>query len=242
MDMKRVIGNSNAAVIPVSFTSGNGGALRIIPASDETDLLNEMVNSTIHGLGILFGITALPFLSSLAIKHGNNNYLPAVFIYGFSFLMVFTFSTVYHGSRQRTIKKVFEILDHISIYFLIAGTYTPLILAYMNNATGMVMLWLLWGLVLAGAAFKICFGCRYNILSTVVYLLMGWMLLWTGGDFFRSMPSVVKNLVISGGLLYTVGVVFFLWEKLKWHHAIWHSLVLLAAVCHFIAICKSMLV
>ena len=239
--MKRVIGNS--VMMNISKRKNeNTTALRVVQTKDnDPELIRELVNSTIHGFGILFGITALPFLSSLAIKNPNGDYLPAIFMYGFSFLMVFTFSTIYHAFQHSTIKKVFEILDHISIYFLIAGTYTPLILTYMNNANGMVMLWLLWGLVLVGTIFKIYFGCRYNILSTVVYLLMGWMILWTGGEFFRTMPPGVIKLVLGGGFLYTAGVIFFLWEKLKWHHAVWHFLALAGAVCHFLAIYKSML-
>jgi hemolysin III len=216
--------------------------LRVVKAGGNNfELEQELVNSTIHAFGVLFGIAAIPFLASIAARSPDVVNLPGAFVYGFSFLMVFTFSTLYHGFREPVVKKLFEVLDHISIYFFIAGTYTPLILAYMNNATGMLMLWLLWGLVLAGSTFKICFGCRYNILSTVFYLLMGWIVLWTGTDFFKAMPPQVMNLVLAGGVLYSVGVVFFLWEKFKWNHAIWHSLVLAAAVCHYLAIYKTMI-
>lgn len=208
---------------------------------DDTEILQEAVNSGIHVLGILFGITAIPILTALAVKSNHSFSVTGAFVYGITFLMVFTFSTVYHSFQQPTIKRIFEILDHISIYFFIAGTYTPLILGYMHNATGMIMLWLLWGLVLAGTTFKICFGCRYKILSTVVYFLMGWMLLWTGGSFFKAMPTQVIMLILSGGLLYTIGAGFYIWQHRKWSHAIWHLFVLAAAVCHYLAIYKTMM-
>jgi hemolysin III len=239
------------AQLPLFEDSGDQGpkpvatettpVLRVVKASGNSiDLVKELVNSTIHAFGILFGIAAIPFLASIAASSHGAFYLPGAFLYGFSFLMVFTFSTLYHGSREPVVKKVFEVLDHVSIYIFIAGTYTPLILAYMNNPTGMLILYLLWGLVIAGSTFKICFGCRYNIVSTIVYLLMGWMVLWTGGGFFKAMPQQVMILVLAGGIIYSVGVVFFLWDKLKWNHAVWHSLVLAAAICHYLAIYKTM--
>jgi len=101
---------------------------------------------------------------------------------------------------------------------------------------GFTMLVVLWGLAVAGTIFKLCFGCRFNILSTIVYLLMGWMLVWTGGEFFRAMPAMLINLILSGGVLYTVGVAFFLWERWRWHHAVWHLFVLGGAVCHYAAV------
>jgi hemolysin III len=200
------------------------------------DLPREIVHSTIHGIGILFGIAAIPLLTAFAVR---SNQLPVIIgacVYGFCFLMVFTFSTMYHGFQHPRAKSVFEILDHISIYFLIAGTYTPFILAYMNNTAGMIMLCVLWGLTIGGCFFKACFGCRYNIVSTIIYLLMGWALVWTGGDLFRSMPATLIALIITGGALYTIGVVIYLSERWKWNHAVWHSLVLAAALCHYAAV------
>ena len=198
----------------------------------DIEIVKELANSIIHGIGILFGIAAIPFLTVLAVRSNNIPVIVGACVYGFCFLMLFTFSTGYHGIQQPRVKKVFEILDHISIYFLIAGTYTPLILSYMHNSSGIIMLYVLWGLAIAGTFFKICYGCRFNILSTIVYLLMGWMLVWTGNDFFEYMPNNIISLVIGGGVLYTVGVAFYLWEKWKWHHPVWHLFVLVAAICH----------
>lgn len=217
-----------AASAPFKAIKGGGDST--------TDLLKEFVNSLIHGIGILFGLAAIPILTALAVKTGDFSIMAGAAVYGFSFLMVFTFSTMYHGIQEPGVKKVLEVLDHISIYFLIAGTYTPLILKYMNNGQGFTMLYVLWGLALAGTVFKSCFGCKYNIVSTIVYLLMGWMLVWTGGSLFRDMPAGIITLVILGGVLYSVGVSFYLAHKWRWSHSVWHTLVLGAAVCHYAAV------
>ncbi|MEJ0103351.1 MAG: hemolysin III family protein [Bacteroidota bacterium] len=117
-------------------------------------LKQEMVNSLIHGLGILFGIVCIPVLLIQAVKNENIPGVVGSGIYGFSFLMLFTASTLYHGFQHEKVKHIMKILDHISIYFLIAGTYTPFLLIYMNNARGITLLCILWGLTLAGTVFK----------------------------------------------------------------------------------------
>jgi hemolysin III len=131
---------------------------------------------------------------------------------------------------------VLKIFDHISIYFLIAGTYTPFILAYLFTKTGIILLIILWGLTCIGIFFKIFFVNRFNLISTIIYLLMGWMLVWGGRSFFQEMPVSVIILIITGGVLYSLGVIFYLWQKWVWHHAIWHLFVLTAAICHYVAI------
>jgi len=199
-------------------------------------LKQEMVNSLLHALGILFGIVCIPILLTQAVKNDNVPGIIGSGIYGFSFLMVFTASTLYHGFQQQKIKQLMKILDHISIYFLIAGTYTPFILNFLFNKTGILMLCILWGLSFAGIFFKIYFVNRFNILSTIIYLLMGWLLLWFSKAFFAPMPSSVIVLIAIGAVLYSIGVIFYLWQKWVWHHAIWHLLVLSAAVCHYVAV------
>ncbi len=202
----------------------------------QTALKLELTNSIIHGIGILFGIASIPLLTALATRSNNINGIIGASVYGFCFLMLFTFSTLYHGFQQPKVKQVLQIFDHISIYFLIAGTYTPFILNYLFNATGITMLSVLWGLAFIGIFFKIYFTERFNILSTIIYLLMGWILLWSGKSFFASMPVAVITMIIIGGVLYTIGVIFYLMEKWQWHHAVWHLFVLAAAICHYVAV------
>jgi len=203
---------------------------------NQTALKLELTNSIIHGIGILFGIASIPLLSALAIRTNNINGIVGASVYGFCFLMLFTFSTLYHGFQQPKVKQVLQVFDHISIYFLIAGTYTPFILNYFFNTTGIVMLCVLWGLAFLGIFFKIYFVEKFNILSTIIYLLMGWMMVWGGKTFFVSMPFSVITMIIIGGVLYSIGVVFYLMEKWKWHHVIWHLFVLAAAICHYVAV------
>ncbi|MEO7120549.1 MAG: hemolysin III family protein [Ginsengibacter sp.] len=199
----------------------------------------EIVNSMIHAFGILFGIVCIPILTALAAKNGNVSAIVGTSIYGFTFLMLFTFSAVYHGFQQPQVKRVLEILDHISIYFLIAGTYTPFILIYLKNSFGYMLLIILWSLTLLGIVFKLFFTGKFEILSVIIYMAMGWILLIGGKRFFSAMPEDVIAFIIIGGALYSIGIVFYLWKKLKWHHAIWHLLVLIAAISHYVAILLS---
>ncbi len=199
----------------------------------------EIVHSTIHGFGILFGIISIPILTALAAKNANVPAIVGASIYGFTFLMLFTFSTTYHGFQQPQVKKVLEVFDHISIYFLIAGTYTPFILIYLRNSFGYLLLIILWSLTLLGIFFKIFFTGRFEIVSLIIYLAMGWILVIGGKRFFADMPANVITFIVIGGALYSVGVIFYLWSSFKWHHAVWHFLVLAAAVCHYVAVLLS---
>ena len=132
-----------------------------------------------------------------------------------------------------------RIMDHISIYFLIAGTYTPILLIYMNNNMGIALLIILWILTFIGTIYKCFFTGRYEIFSTLVYLAMGWIMLVAGPGFFAKMPVPVIALILAGALLYTTGVIFYIWEKYIYSHAVWHSFVLAAAICHYSAILIS---
>ena len=199
----------------------------------------ELVNSIIHGFGIIFGIVSIPILIAFAIKSNNTNGIIGAAIYGFCFLQLFTFSTLYHGFQHQQVKRVLEILDHISIYFLIAGTYTPFLLIYLNNTFGITLLVVLWSLTALGIIFKIFFTGRWNIISTIVYVAMGCIMVVGGRTFFIEIPVDVMTMILIGGALYLLGVIFYLWEKYPYNHALWHFFVLAAAVCHYVAILLS---
>jgi hemolysin III len=199
-------------------------------------LKQEMVHSIIHAFGILFGIISIPILTAIAAKNANVIGIAGASVYGFCFLMLFTFSTLYHSFQQPQVKKVLEVFDHISIYFLIAGTYTPFLLIYLNDSFGITLLCILWGLTVAGIFFKIFFIGRFEAVSLIIYLAMGWILIAGGKRFFTDLPTNVLVLLIIGGGLYSVGVIFYVWQKYYWHHAVWHFFVLVAAVCHYVAV------
>jgi hemolysin III len=196
----------------------------------------ELANSLTHGFGVLFGIVAIPILIATATAQGNTPGLVGAAIFGFSFLMVYGFSTLYHSIGHPPLKRVLRILDHISIYFLIAGSYTPFILSYMLDATGITFLAVLWGMALLGIGFKVFFTGKFMKVSTAIYLGMGWMLLLVGQRFLDSLPGIVMLMLAVGGACYTLGVIFYVWKKLPYHHAIWHLFVLGGSICHYVAV------
>lgn len=200
----------------------------------------EIVNGLIHGGGILFGLAGLPVLTGLANAHRN---IPAIIgggIYGFCFLLVFTASTIYHFTSEPTTKRIFKVFDHIGIYYFIAGTYTPFLLVYMNNSFGITLLVVLWSLTLAGTIFKVWFTGKFEIISTLIYLAMGWIMVAGGRRFFDQLPHSEVIMICIGGALYTVGVFFYLWDKYTYTHAVWHGFVLTAALCHYVAVLMAM--
>lgn len=200
----------------------------------------EIVNGLTAGPGILFGVSGIPVLVGLAIAHNNIPGIIGSGIYGFCFLFLFTSSTVYHFVQEPGLKKLFRIIDHISIYFMIAGTYTPFLLVYMNNTFGISLLSILWVLTALGIVFKIYLTGRYEFISTLMYVFMGWIMVVGGKQFLRDLPPTVLILIISGGLLYTVGVLFYHRDRHTYSHAVWHLFVLAAALFHFVAVMMSM--
>jgi hemolysin III len=200
----------------------------------------EIVNGLIHGFGMLFGISGLPVLTGIATAHENIPGIVGAGIYGFCFLLLFTNSTIYHLTTEPAIRRIFKIFDHISIFFLIAGTYTPFLLVYMNNTFGITLLCVLWGLTILGIFFKVRFTGRYEIISVIIYLAMGWIMVAGGHRFFDSLPVPVLVLICIGGGLYSIGVFFYVWDKYLYTHAVWHTFVLVAAICHYVAVLLTM--
>jgi len=185
---------------------------------------------------MLFGISAIPVLTAIATTHNNIPGIIGASIYGFCFLMLFTASTIYHIATDAAIRKLFMKLDHISIYFFIAGTYTPFLLVFLNNTFGISLLVILWSLAVIGVFIKIRWTGKFDVISTIVYLAMGWIMLVGGRKFFNAMPRDVLIFIILGGVLYTIGSFFYLWDKYTYTHAVWHSFVLAAAICHYVAV------
>jgi len=206
------------------------------------ELRREMANAMTHGMGILFGVASIPVLSAIGAKTGNIPGVVGATIYAFSFLMLFTSSTVYHSTQNIDVKKILRKFDHISIYVLIAGSYTPFLLMYMLDGFGITLLSIQWSLVLLGIIFKVFFTGRFKIASTIIYLAMGWLLLVGGKRFFEELPTPSLVLLLVGGGLYTLGSFFYLSKKIYHHHAIWHLFVLSAAICHYVAVLISVII
>ena len=151
-------------------------------------------------------------------------------------MMAYAFSTLYHSIPHPPVKAVLRKLDHISIFVLIAGTYTPFVLKYLPNSNGRTLLLVLWALVGLGTLFKVFFTGKFKYLSTAIYLGMGWMLVFVSREFFSQTPPEVIWPLVIGGISYSAGVIFYLWKKLPYHHAIWHLFVLGGSVSHWVAI------
>jgi hemolysin III len=207
---------------------------------DSYNRKQEIVNGLTSAAGVLFGVAGLPVLTGIATAHHNTPGIIGSGIYGFCFLLLFTTSTIYHITTEPPVKTLFKKFDHISIYFLIAGTYTPFLLVYVNKSFGITLLAVLWGLTAAGIFFKMLFTGRFEIVSTIIYLAMGLIMVVGGRRFFDQLPLPVLTFIIIGGGLYCIGVFFYLWDKYPYTHATWHTFVLTAAMCHYVAVLLAM--
>jgi len=207
----------------------------MVKEEQQNETRHEMVNALIHGIGIIFCVASIPVLSAIGASSRNVAGTVGATVYAFSFIMLFTFSTLYHSIPNPYVKRILRTCDHISIYFLIAGTYTPFLLVYMLNPFGITLLSIQWSLVLLGIIFKI-FITKREILSTIIYVAMGWLLLVGGRKFFITLPAPVLIMLIIGGGLYTLGCIFYLNKKIPYNHAVWHLFVLFASICHYVSV------
>lgn len=196
----------------------------------------ELVNIWTHGFGILITLLGIPFLLRSGIKTGDFSFLFGLSVFCFSLLAVYISSTFYHYVEHPGLKYKLQIIDHITIYFLIAGTHTPLLLYYLNNSTGWFYLYLLWGMVGVGTFYKLFFFGKYPIFSVLFYLVMGWMAVFTVPPMLQQMGNQTLFWIAIGGFFYTTGTIFFLWEKLPFNHGIWHLFVLGGSLGHFMAL------
>ena len=202
-------------------------------------LTTETINSITHALGILFGFLFIPSLLAFAVRNGTTAELVGVSVYGLCYLVTFTFSTLYHAISREKLKHRLELLDHISIYFLIAATYTPFIIQYMFNSKGIILLLAVWCSVVTGVIFKLYYLNRFILISVFSYVTMSLLFLVVRKSFFENMPEDVIILIYTGIALYLLGIIFFLWQRLKHHHALWHLFVLAASICHYQAVWLS---
>jgi len=196
----------------------------------------EIANAITHGVGALMAIAGLVLLIVFSSIYGNPWYIISLTIYGGSLVILYTMSTIYHALPNGKVKNVFEILDHSSIYLLIAGTYTPFELITLRDSVGWILFGITWGIAVVGILFKIFFVKRFVILSTVVYIIMGWMIVFAIKPLLERLPIGGIVFLLLGGILYTVGTIFYIRRKMKYHHAIWHLFVLGGSAMHFFAI------
>ncbi|MGF2616765.1 hemolysin III family protein [Rossellomorea vietnamensis] len=205
-------------------------------AFDYTDWKEELANAITHGIGFLLSIPALVLLIMAAVEKGTAWHIVSYTIFGVTMLLLYLFSTLLHSFKPSPTKKLFAILDHSAIYLLIAGTYTPFMLVSFRTPLGWTIFGIIWGLAIAGVVFKCYFVDRYQIISTLVYLLMGWMIIIAVKPLYEILSPTGFLLLLTGGVFYSIGAVFYVWNKLPFNHAIWHLFVLAGSTFMFLCV------
>jgi hemolysin III len=201
----------------------------------EQTKFEEQLNAASHGIGALLGIAGLVLL----IVFNNNKTdwsLFSVIVYGISLIVLFTASTLYHSMKGEKRKHYFRIIDHISIYLLIAGTYTPVLLITLEKSLGWPLFWTVLGIAVFGVILKLFFTGRFEIFSTLLYLVMGWLIVFDFTNLSEAIGSKGVLWFFAGGLFYTVGIIFYAIHRIPYNHVIWHLFVLGGAIGHFFMI------
>jgi hemolysin III len=196
----------------------------------------EIANSVTHAIGVGLSIAGLTALVILAAIYGDIWRIVSFSIYGSSLILLYLASTLYHSLQQPRIKQILRKFDHASIYILIAGTYTPYLLVSLRGSVGWTYFALVWGMAAAGIVWKMFFLGKLEVVATIMYILMGWMCVFAFKHMIAALPPLGLIMLVTGGVIYTLGVIFYAWEKLPYNHAIWHLFVLGGSICHFISI------
>jgi hemolysin III len=196
----------------------------------------ELANAVSHGFGLLLGLIGIPFLILKAMENGRFSAFIAALAFALGIIMVYTSSTLYHAAKDQKLKIRLQVVDHISIYFLIAGSYTPMVLAVLKQDKAILFLSILWGSVLVGTLFKLFYTGRFKILSVVIYLTMGWLAVFFFQDILERISFKTLAWIGVGGLAYTIGVYFYIKSEKPFFHSIWHIFVLAGTISHFVAV------
>jgi hemolysin III len=206
------------------------GAIRLDP--------EEIANSLTHGFGLALSLVGFVVLIVVAALHGSVLGIVSCTVYGATLVCAYAASTIYHSVTAPRRKRVLKIVDHSSIYLLIAGTYTPFTLVALRGAWGWTLFGLVWALALGGILFKLRFVDRFPIASTVFYLMMGWLVVIALKPIISAVPMPALLWVLAGGLAYSAGVAFFAMPQRRYSHAVWHGFVLAGSIFHYVAILR----
>lgn len=211
-------------------------AEQILNSAPDYSIKEELANGLSHGFGVIAGLVGLVLMVTNARENLSTTQLAGVIIYGISIIALFLSSTLYHTSRTPVWRKRFKMADHCTIYTLIAGTYTPLMLIALQDDSALIILTIIWSIALGGIIFKTLFIGRFKALSLFLYLLMGWLCVTVMKDLIANMTDLTFNLLIIGGIFYSLGVIFYANKKIPYNHAIWHMFVLGGAFSHFFCV------
>jgi hemolysin III len=198
----------------------------------------ELANTITHGVGIALAVAGTIILTLRAFDSADIWRIVSYPLFGLTMVLLYVASTVYHGHPDDNAKPRLKKFDHISIYYLIAGTYTPVTLVALRGPWGWSLFGVVWGLALAGTVYKLLFTGRFPVVSTALYVGMGWMAVAAVVPLIRNVPGPTLLWLLAGGLFYTGGVGFYLWRRLPFNHAIWHLFVLGGTASHFVLVMK----
>ncbi len=195
-----------------------------------------MTNIISHAMGLLLSVVALLLMLVRASDSGDILYIASAAIFGASLVALYTASMLYHSAKDPIIRNRLRINDHATIYILIAGTYTPFTLVVLNGWIGWTLFGISWGMALTGVILKLYFTGKYNVLSTLMYVFMGWIIIFAIKPLINNLPAEGLFWLFAGGVAYTTGAILYSIEKIKFNHAIFHFFVLLGSACHFVSV------
>src|SRR5687767_5707706 len=207
-----------------------------VNARDRDREREEIASAITHGIGALGAIAATAVLVILASLGGDPWKIVGAAIFGGTLILLYTASTIYHAVRTAHHKTRLKILDHCAIYLLIAGSYTPFTIGAMRGAWGWSMFGVIWGLALAGVVFKLFYAGRFRVLSTAIYIFMGWLMVIAIGPMLRSLSPATIGWLVAGGIAYTAGTPLYHATRIRYSHALWHLFVLTGSACHAVAV------
>ncbi len=196
----------------------------------------ERINIGSHAFGFVLSVVAFVLLVQHAMLHGNFLHILSFSVFGISLIILYAASTIYHSAKNETLRTQLRIVDHATIYILIAGTYTPFTLITLSGVTGWTIFSVSWGMAFIGITLKIFFTGKYDLISTLMYVFMGWIIVFALEPLVDNLSSDGLFWLVAGGVAYTAGAVLYSIKKIKFNHAIFHLFVLVGSFCHFVSV------
>lgn len=200
----------------------------------------EIFNAVTHGVGALLAVAGTVLMIVKAAFHSKDGLtattITSFSIFGFSMIVLYTMSTLYHALTPVRVKKIFRIFDHTSIFFLIAGTYTPYCLVALRGVMGWVIFGIIWAMAILGITMYSIFGNKIRVVSVIVYIVMGWLVIFQILPLYRALPARSFACFLAGGTAFTGGVPFYALKKYKWTHCVWHLFCLFGSILHFFSV------
>ena len=199
-------------------------------------LREELANFISHAAGGVLSVAALIILIIRAVSLGNTLDIVSFTVFGTALILMYTTSSIFHALKWNKAKEVFEILDHSVIYVLIASTYTPFLLIVVGGKEGIILLVIEWLICILGIVFKSFFVQKFVVFSTLLYIIMGWLVVFVWNNLLANINNLSLIFLILGGLFYTIGTLFYMWRLFKYHHLVWHIFVIFGSIAHFFSV------